>query len=388
MTKSRFISILLGISFVIFSFGQLARISVPEQPIFFYLYEIVVVFATGSLVLKYRAIPITKMKNKQIALFFTWMLLSFFISLRFYNLEHNIVAFLYYLRLLLYFVFFVYVRYFFTHEKSIKKPYLLIHLISFWVIASSFIQYFLYQNLGNLAYLGWDPHLYRVVGLFFDPPITVSVFLLLAIYYLLDQQRQHDWKKIAIVVLLLILSFLTYSRGGLLALIAISMLYIVKKANWKAVLIGVMVLIGGFLFIPKGSSEGINLLRTTSIEARIKDYEKAIIIWKKNPITGIGYNHIRYEKDIYEEQLFYGPYNPSHGSTAFHSSFLVILVTGGVIGFALFIWMLFGLARISEFMMYGIVLLSVISVFDNVLLHPFLLFLMFLLEGYRSREKN
>ncbi|QQS43703.1 O-antigen ligase family protein [Candidatus Roizmanbacteria bacterium] len=388
MNKTRIITVLLSISLVLFSFGQLARISIPEQPVFFYLYEVFVAAVSGILLVKYRKNPLMESKYSPIIVFFIWILISFVLSLRFYSLEQNTVAFLYYLRLLLYFIFYVYVSYFFTHEKQSKRPIVILNLVTVWVILSSFIQYFLYQNLGNLAYLGWDPHLYRVVGLFFDPPVTVSVFLLLMIFYLLELQSNHDWKKLGFIIPLFILSFLTYSRGGGLALIAVSVLYVIRRFSRKTVLIGLAVLVAGFLFIPKGSSEGINLLRTTSIEARINDYEKAIMIWRKNPVAGIGYNHIRYEKDIYEEQLFYGPYNPSHGSTAFHSSFLVILVTGGVIGLGLYIWMLISLARTSEFMMFGIVLLSVISVFDNVLLHPFLLFLLFLLEGYRKSHRT
>lgn len=386
--KNKFISVLLGVALVLFSMGQLARISIPDKPVFFYLYELVVAIITGILVLKYRGKPFKNAVFRPVSVFFGWLFLSFFISSWFYSLEHNIVAFLYFLRLSMYFLFFPYLYHFFKSNKSSSGFTLPLYLATLWIIFSSFIQYFLYQNLGNLAYLGWDPHLYRVVGLFFDPPITVSVFILLVIYYLLEFQKNKSWQYVLFIVPLLLLSFLTYSRGGFLGILAVCCVYILRKRNWKIVLFGLGILVGGFLLIPKGSSEGINLLRTTSIEARISDYEKAITIWQKNPVTGIGYNHIRYEKDQYEEQLFYGPYNPSHGSTAFHSSFLVILVTGGVVGLVLYLWMLFSLARISEFMMYGIVFLSVVSVFDNVLLHPFLLFLLFLLEGYRSGEKS
>ncbi len=388
MNKHNLVSFLLGSALLLFSLGQLARISIPDKPVFFYLYELLVSVLTGILLLKYRLRPLKDSRWKTVILFFGWLLLSFVISVWFYPFEQNIVAFLYYLRLLLYFLFFIYVNYYFHLNRTAPKPVFLLNATAIWIIGSSFVQYFLYQNLGNLSYLGWDPHLYRVVGLFFDPPITVSVFMLLALYYLLEIQRSHNWNYLSLIIPLLVLSFLTYSRGGLLGLLAVCILYVVKKRNWKVILVGVFLIIGGMILIPKGSSEGINLLRTTSIEARINDYEKGILIWKKNPLTGIGYNHIRYEKDIYEEQLFYGPYNPSHGSTAFHSSFLVILVTGGVVGLVLYLWMITRLARISEYMMYGIVFLSVVSVFDNVLLHPLILFLLFLLEGYRIEKTS
>lgn len=379
-------------SLVLFSLGQLTRISIPDKPVFFYLYELFVICITGILFLNYRYKPLQDTLWKPVLLFFGWILVSFTISVWFYTFEQNIVAFMYYLRLLLYFLFFIYLRYYFLKEKHLTQSPIMLHVTTVWIIATSFVQYFLYQNLGNLAYLGWDPHLYRVVGLFFDPPVTVSVLILLVLYYLFEAQRNHVWNHmwtyVLLILPLLILSFLTYSRGGFLGILAVCTLYIVKKRNWKVILVGVLIILGGMILIPKGSSEGINLLRTTSIEARIDDYEKGLRIWKKNPLTGIGYNHIRYEKDIYEEQLFYGPYNPSHGSTAFHSSFLVILVTGGIIGFAFYIWMIINIARISEYMMYATVFLSVVSVFDNVLLHPLVLYMLFLLEGFRRKDTN
>jgi len=387
MKINKLVIILLGGSLLCFSLGQLARISIPDQPVFFYLYELLVGFVTTILVFRYRLKPFQNQMVKPISMFFTWLLISFIISIWFYSMNHDLIAFLYFLRLLLYYVFFIYLVYFFQKER-VQKSFFMVNLTSIAIILTSFVQYFLYQNLGNLAYLGWDPHLYRVVGLFFDPPITVSVYVIFAIYFFLYFEKSRNWGYLLLITPLLVLSFLTYSRGGLLGLVALCVVYVLKKQNWRLLVFVVFILVGGFLVIPKGSSEGINLLRTTSIEARINDYEKAITIWKKSPIVGIGYNHIRYEKDEYEEQVFYGPYNPSHGSTAFHSSFLVILVTSGVIGLILYLWMLFSFAKMSEFMLLCIVFLSIVSIFDNVLLHPFLLYLVFLLEGYTRTWKK
>lgn len=381
MIKNNFLFLLLNGSLLLFSLGQLARISLPDRPIFFYAYEVLIGLLTIILIFRFKLQPLRSIKSKPILAFMFWMFLSFAFSAFSYPFEQNIVAFLYFVRLLLYFGFFIYLSAFLESQKNTKHSIVLISATVF-IIATSFVQYFLYQNLGNLAYLGWDPHLYRVVGLFFDPPITISVYILFVLYYLLDRKDMKSrMVTILLVFPLLVLSFLTYSRGGFLGIIAICALYVLRQRNWKVILIGFLILAGGFLLLPKGSSEGINLLRTTSIEARINDYEKAITIWKKNPISGIGYNHIRYEKDPYEEQTYYGPYNPSHGSTAFHSSFLVVLVTGGLIGLLFYMWVLVTLAKQSEFMLYSVLFLSIVSLFDNVLLHPFVLYLLFFLQS-------
>lgn len=149
------------------------------------------------------------------------------------------------------------------------------------------------------------------------------------------------------------------------------------KLQYVAFFIGAVIL--GVLLIPKNGSEGINLLRTSSINTRFIDYTKAVSIWKKSPVTGIGFNHIRFEKDSYEEKPIATKYNPSHASASFHSSFLMILVTGGIIGFVLFIWLLWNITKINIFAFYSVVFLSIFSLFDNLLLHPFILFLWFIL---------
>lgn len=381
--KNKIVAILLQFTFLLFSLGQLARISFPDQPVFFYLYEVFLAFVTVILVIRFQKKPLETSTWVPVLLFFGYLFLSFFLSLWEYSFEQNIVAFLYFLRLMSYVIFFMYVRFFFRQYSS-GWTQTILTMTTGWIILSSFIQYFLYANLGNLAYLGWDPHLYRVVGLFFDPPITISVFVLLILYFVSGYVSTKRRLIFLLIIPLVILSFLTYSRGGYLGMGAVFLMFVLRNRNWKVLILLVAILAGGLLLVPKGTSEGINLLRTTSISARFKDYEKAIQIWKTHPIVGIGYNHIRYEKDVWEEEPIYGPYNPSHGSASFHSSFLVILVTGGIIGLLLYLGMIVYFARISDFMLYSTVYLSIISLFDNVLLHPMILFLLFFLEAYRS----
>jgi hypothetical protein len=267
---------------------------------------------------------------------------------------------------------------FFNQYKGLKKSMRKVLWVSaLFIVAFSLVQYFLYPNLGNLAYLGWDPHLDRLVGLFFDPPITVSVFALLGIFAYLSIQKSII--KYSLFLIFFILSILTYSRGGIIALGVVMLFYFLNRVSpilrWGT---GVVLIVASaiFLFMPQSSNESLNLKRTTSIFTRLNDYKKAVTVWQKNPIIGIGYNHIRYEKDKLSEELITEKYNPSHASASFHSSFLIILATGGVIGLVLFINYIVQLARVNEFAMYAILFLVVISLFDNVLLHPIILLLM------------
>ena len=178
-----------------------------------------------------------------------------------------------------------------------------------------------------------------------------------------------------ILIVLLIMIFLTVSRGGIIAFV-ITLFFLFRK-KLKLIILTLLIITAIFVAIPKPQSEGLNIFRTASIQTRLIDYQKAFKIWQKSPILGIGYNHIRVEKDKLEDKPLTEKYNPSHAISSFHSSFLIILVTMGVIGLVMYLWVLWSLAKMSEFSLYVTVFLSLASIFDNVLLHPFILFLYF-----------
>lgn len=372
--------ILFAITLFLFTLGQLGRIAPFEIPAFGNLYEIGLFSIGIYLFTKYQ---FTKAIFRHPIVtptlyFFGWLFITLVISAFSYKLIPNLLASLYFIRLLAYFLFFLYFDYYLKQNK-VEVPFFKKAVISATVIiiVTSVIQYVLYPNLGNIAYLGWDPHLYRLVGFFFDPPITASIFFLLGFWFLFSQN--HKYIILGMLAILFILFFLTYSRGGLLALLVTVAIFSLQKMKLTYLLAGIAIVISLFVLVPRNISEGLNLARTTSIQTRLADYNKAILIWQKKPIFGIGYNHIRFEKDSYEEEVVTEKYNPSHASSSFHSSFLIILVTSGVIGVMLYGWLLFSIAKLNTFSFYSMIFLSVFSLTDNVLLHPFILFLFFTL---------
>lgn len=362
----KFIVILL---FLLFSLGQLVRISFMGQEVNIYLYEISMVFIFGYLFLKFRFKPIVQTFKfvSIIIYFFGYLFLSFFIKIGNFNLNENIIAFLYLLRFSFYFLFFIYLIF------ELKKHVALVRIFKkgifvcfILIVFFSFLQYFFYPDLRNLFYQGWDPHLYRIFGTFLEPVILSSLMGLFLLMFLLFpslvKNRYLRTSAIAISFMIIILSF---SRGVYFAVLVTLLIYLIKR-NWRFIFIFLAVFAIVVFVIPKPSGEGVNLLRTSTIQSRLIDYSQAIGIWKKNPIFGIGYNRIRYVKP--EVQL------GNHASASFHSSFLIMLVTSGVVGLGLFLGVLGLLGRLGRFGFYGVVFLSVVSLFDNVLLHPFILF--------------
>lgn len=382
MKVDKFISIIFFITSFLFSFGQIGRVSIPGKPIYFYIFEPFIVLLNLLLFIKFKD-KIFKLKIFKVSiLFISYLFVTLIFSLFRYEPTQNLIAFLYLSRLSVYIFFIPLIfLYFKSFAKKPSKLLLFSVFISLSIIfLSTITQYFLYPNLGNIAYLGWDPHINRAVGVFFDPPITVSIFFLIIIFF----ATTFDFKnKIYFLPVLLSIPiiFLTYSRGGYFSIIFTTFFAFFMKKKFKFILIFILIMIVGFLLLPKENIESIDLTRTASIKSRIVDYKQGFEIFKKNPILGIGYNNIRAEKSKFVDEVFLEPYNPSHAISSFHSSFLIIIVTGGIFGLIFFLTYLFELSNFSDFLKYSIFYLSVISIFDNVLLHPLILVFLGLLAS-------
>jgi O-antigen ligase len=271
----------------------------------------------------------------------------------------------------MYFLYGTFLYYWVKKNKFNQRLSLIISNLALIVIFFSFIQYFLYPDLRNLYYLGWDEHLYRMFGLFFDTSIAATIYSLFFIYFL--NQEKMD-KKIKIIVLFLFLTaiVLSFSRATYLVLFLTLLIYLILKKKVKFILFFLTVFFLVLLLAPKPFGEGVNLKRQFSIISRVNDYRLALKIWKNQPIFGIGYNRIGFYKDR-SQRLF-----PSHSSFSFSSSYLIILVTGGIVGLFLFLLALFKLFLIKETGRIYLFFVYVLSLFDNIILHPFIMFLLIL----------
>jgi hypothetical protein len=138
------------------------------------------------------------------------------------------------------------------------------------------------------------------------------------------------------------------------------------------------------VLVPKPFGEGVSLLRVASVNSRLRDYQVGLSMAQKKPLLGYGYNRIRYAK---EKLDLAKTDDRSHAISSFHSSFLIILVTTGVVGLlaALALMVQYG-TRNREFLPILLYICSM-SLFDNVLLHVFVL-LPFLLIGAMTYQSS
>jgi len=367
------------VSLGLFLLGQIGRVSFNQQEINVYLYEIpyflwiVLLMTTQRNDLK---------MTRALVLLLSALIITFLLGISRVTTYANVVSFMYLLRVSLYlFGFGLTIDYF---ASRLISPIAVKMSLAFAAI-TGVVQYFLYTNLRNLQYLGWDPHQNRVFGLFLDTSVAGAVYGLILIFILFSKRLNPMLTKVIFATTFVLLGLFTYSRGFIVSTFSSCLAYgMLIKKNFKVILAGTVVLAMFVTLAPKPFGEGVNLLRTSTIESRVEDYNRGLKIWQNNSIVGIGYNRIRYFKPN-EEQENRGK---SHAGASFHSSYLIILVTTGALGFIAFAYWLFTVAKIGQFALISAVFLGVYSLFDNIILHPFILFLWPVLIGLTSRKKQ
>jgi len=295
-------------------------------------------------------------KNRKIAnKYFVYFLIYTLITARFFS----IISFFYFLRLTSLLSFFIFPPKFSERFKSFFKIIILANIIF------GLIQYFVWPNFTYFSAYNWDPHLFRLVSTFFDPTFTGLIFLMFIVTLFVQNY------SIYYLIIPYIALALTYSRSSLLSFI-IAFAYISKKQkNKKIFFISSIILICTLFVLPRLEGEGSKLERTSSIKAKIENYRQAIVLYKKSPIIGFGYNNLPYVRDYLKPN--------SHANGGFDGSLMTILTTTGIIGLILFC---LGLKQyfLSSDLLHKTLLITILihSLFSNSLLYPWtLLFLIF-----------
>ncbi len=374
------------VSLGLFLLGQIGRLSFNQQEVNVYLYEIPYFIWIVHSLFKQR----TKLKLPKAAISLIGILLATFLFGIFsVSAYENAVSLMYLVRLSLYLVGFS-----LTIQHFLKKTISPIYLNVFFSLVGviGVIQYFFYNNLRNLQYLGWDPHLSRVFGQFLDTSVAGAVYGLTLVFILFNQKLFPRAMKVLYAISYILLGFFTYSRGFFVSLFISTICYsLAIRRNLKAVLVVLALVVLFVVFSPKPFGEGVNLLRTSTIKSRTTDYEQGFKLWQKNPIIGVGYNRIRYFKEdpisLTTVSELRGA-SKNHAGASFHSSYLIILVTTGVFGFGAFVYWLWTVGKMSNFAMISMIFLGTYSLFDNILLHPFILFFWPVLIGVTSRSER
>lgn len=254
------------------------------------------------------------------------------------------------------------------------------------------IQYFLYPDLRNLYYLGWDPHFGRLFGTLLDPNFTAIILSLTSLWWLSKiEEVKTRGPAIAGTVISLGALLLTYSRSGMLAFGVGIVVWGVLRGKWKMV-IGILAACIMVAFILPHTGEGRNLFRTTSSFARVESAGRAIALIAERPIFGHGFNLLRFvntERNWIDETTV-----PSRAGSGIDTSILFVAATTGIFGLAVFFWLLVSLFRLGisglgnaaaydRAAVYVAALSMVIihSIFTNSLFYPWVMAWMWIITG-------
>lgn len=274
-------------------------------------------------------------------------------------------------------------RYFST--SKLIKPIVILSGTVFIILG--YLQYYFYNDLAGLKYLGWDIHLYRLFSTFLDPNFA-GVFYVFFLFIIFYQQLGKKFRDSYLYVLLFVFDFLaiilTYSRTAIIALVVSSFFYCLLMRKIKIFFMFFISLLVCLILFSDISVEGLNPLRTASTNERIKSIENVSKIIQINPITGIGFNAFR------DTQIRLGIRNTiganvSNADAGTDNSYLFVLAVAGIPGFFLFIVSYFYLIKqirkereqINIILISSLIGIFVGSMFLNVLFYtPILAFIL------------
>ena len=324
--------------FISLLFGTVVSVTVLPG-VTLYLHDFFLVLLLASSVL-------TKTKQKLqaklmpfITLFGIVSLLSLLINSNLISLPELGISSLYLIRWLMYAGIYIIVL-----RKQINATSWLVGLFGVGVgyALIGIIQFFLYPDLRNLMYLGWDPHYYRLFSTILDPNFAGIIFVftvLLGFYFYV--QRKHRLLLSAMLIPIIAL-VLTFSRSSYLAFAFGLGVFVVLQRQWKYAFTVCALFACIYLFFPNPGQAVTPFFRTATGIARIENWKESLILIKRSPIFGYGFNTLRYVLDKSPADSFV-----SHAGAGFDNSFLFLLATTGVIGFSAYLWLLVSIVRLT-----------------------------------------
>lgn len=345
--------------------GQFGRIELLGKLVNGYIQDPFVFLFLVFLMRQYGLLPIRNLvRHKAVQLFLITVFLSFVLSIIDYSAVNNIVALLYLIRISLYVLLGVFLHTLYMRKKTVVKGVeRLLGFFSIGLLLFSVVQYFFFSDFWGLYALGWDPHLYRMSATYIDVYVAAAIYGILSLYW-------YRKEKLVLSLLFMTCLVFTFSRSAYVSFILSALVFFFLQKRWKELAVVLLLFALSVVLVPKPFGEGVSLLRTASVNSRFRDYQTGIMIAQKKLIFGYGYNRIRYAK----EKLDLAKIDDrSHAVSSFHSSFLIILVTTGIVGLILSLFLLFQYGMNNKAFMPILLYVCTMSLFDNVLLHVFVL---------------
>lgn len=378
-----------------FTIGQLGRVEIYPG-VNLYLHDMVITVMAMRLFLQ-RGISIKDKLVVPLSVFSVVALLSLILNPLKLNLSQLTSSGLYLLRFNLYASVYFYLQKYIEKKNKEKIIYGII-LVGVIVSILGFIQLWLYPDIRNISYLGWDPHFGRLVSTFLDPNFTgiILVLGLLPSLVIWCQEKLINKRKVICFTFFAIIFgalILTFSRSSWLAFTSGSFIVLLLLRKIKIFLALILILLICIVLVPKPKGEGGNLSRQTSVIARADNYSRYLKLFAEKPVIGYGFNTVRYLNLKYQliptEEIII-----NHAASGVDNSFLFILITTGIAGLSSYLFlvnvMLGLLVRNRD--LYSLIILGsfgaiiVHSMFQNTLFYPWVMIFMWMIIALKERH--
>lgn len=365
--------ILIVVFFMALSLGQLQKIQITKQIACYYHELIMIVFSffiTHQYYPEIKKILLSFIKNKSIKIekyFLVFSLSSIILSA--ISGTYSLISCLYLLRFCAY-LYFTIALYLFQKKILHSRLSQLLLGTELIIILFGIGQYLFLPDTRFLGSLSWDYHYYRLLSTFLDPNFTGLLICLTIINLEFWHYQQKLSFKLFIVLceLAIFALALTFSRASYLAFI-LSQIFLFFRLKWRRriIFIFVMSLLIYLPLLPKPGGEGVNLSRTSTIEARLVTNKN--IVQGKNLLTMIFGNGWFSMQSIAEKNL------EGHAKIA-DNIFVLVFDYTGIIGIVFLLMIIFKWLKILlkiPFLaaLFGSVLIH--SFFNNSFFEPFIL---------------
>lgn len=299
LSNQKIIGLLVGTLFILFSLGQLPSFLL-EKYLFsgFSLHPLEAVILVFNLLIiaLYRKLPGATGLKLIAILMFSYLLGGGLLG------EVLVRPFLYLIRLINLVIFFYQFQLIIEKEgisKNRVRNFLNLSLL--FILFSSLAQYVFLPDMRFMYMFGWDDHLGRLVGLFFDPNFTGLMLSLSALWFL--EQNISVKNKLIVVTMFTFAVLATFSRSTYIVYFAVMFLYLIRFNLAKVITIAIPVLVLVALLLPRSlGGEGVNLLRTNSLYLRFENLIESTTILTKSPLFGFGPGQLC---EVREQFLFY-----------------------------------------------------------------------------------
>lgn len=343
-------------------FGQLLRFELFSLT--FFLHDVLVIFLLSLLILQRESLQVFRRPPLWAKLIFLGLTIGALRALTLFPPTTLLIPSLYSLRLLAYLALYLLLK----PSKLTLAPQVFILSASTTVLIGLW-QYFYMPDMRLFQYLGWDDHLNRLTLPHFDPTYT-AVSLVLPLLTL--KQLPKLLYPFSLAAFLL-----TYARSVWLSLL-LALFTRVQKLRTTVLILAFSLL--AISLLPNGFGEGTNLFRTYSVSSRLNHDLALIRQVGFNAFTGVGYNSLPL---LLDSQSVY-----SDHATSFNNSYLTILATMGPLGLIGFALLLNSLITSTNNSSTALIFVILASLFNNVLLYPFVLLWLLLANSLMAPSAN